>query len=287
MCLVVVLTLTAGMSHADVVEGTCTSSSSSASCNRDVTHGLAMLQQAAKTEKRSFAKSGHDEVGSNSKNAGHASLSVSMKGEEDAAIVEGNAVAAKGTDENAQLLEQPGKKPGGSGEQEGGTAQVSRIVIQMVFGILYYITIVSKYPSYKDLPEPNQAAKDLQEINEVSATCQTSVANCLLSWCCSGPRAAHTFYSTLGLNYFFCCLLMSCFPCCTLWYVNSFTELNEKLGGEKRNMFVGLICACLCSCCVIAQDAESLDRVVGVKTGFCGISDDPRQDVAQGATVTQ
>merc|ERR1719486_366619 len=226
-----------------------------------------MLQQAAKTEKRSFAKSGHDEVdgsGSNSKNAGHASLSV-----------EGNAVAAKGTDENAQLLEQPGQKPGGSGEQEGGTAQVSRIVIQMVFGILYYITIVSKYPSYKDLPEPNQAAKDLQEINEVSATCQTSVANCLLSWCCSGPRAAHTFYSTIGFNYWAGCILMSCFPCCTLWYMNSFRVngmyLNEKLGGQRRSALMGLICACFCSCCVIAQDAESLDRITGYETRLCSV----------------
>jgi len=165
--------------------------------------------------------------------------------------------------------------------------QVPRILIQMVFGLVYYIVIVSKYPSYKDLPEPNQAAKDLQKIDEVSATCRTSCENCLLSWCCSGPRAAHTFYSTLGLNYVFCCLVTSCFPCCALWYVNSCTDLNEKLGGERRNLFVGAICACLCSCCVIAQDAESLDLVNGVKTGFCGISADPRQDVAQGNPVTQ
>merc|ERR1719272_1375339 len=119
----------------------------------------------------------------------------------------------------------------------------------IIFGVFYYLIIVKKYPSYIDLPEPNTAAKDLQHLNVVSATFQTSFANCILSWCCTGPRAAHTFYSTIGSNYWLCCALTSVLPCCTLWYTNSFTDLNEKLGGEKRNVFMGLICACFCSCC--------------------------------------
>merc|ERR1719337_292085 len=97
------------------------------------------------------------------------------------------------------------------------------------------------------------------------------MSNLFLSWCCTGPRAAHTFYTTIGFNYWAGCFLTSLFPCCTLWYFNSFTDLNERLGGEKRSAVMGLICACCCSCCVIAQDAEALDKITGARTQLCGV----------------
>jgi len=141
-----------------------------------------------------------------------------------------------------------------------------RVVAQLIFALLYYVLIVRHYPSYRELPPPNQEAKALQEQNEVTATFHASLSNLFLSWCCSGPRAAHTFYSVLGFNYWLGCALTSCFPCCTLWYFNTFTQLNNRLGGEKRSIFMGLMCACCCSCCVIAQDAETLDVMHGLET---------------------
>jgi len=164
----------------------------------------------------------------------------------------------------------PAAVPGRTGQTEED-AHGGRVIGQLIFGILYYLLIVKHYPSHLDLPPPSEDAKALQAVNEISATTHASMPNLILSYCCTGPRAAHTFYSTLGFNYWAGCILMSCFPCCTLWVFNSFTKLNQKLGGEKRNAFKGLLCACLCSCCVVAQDAETLDRITGYETRLCSV----------------
>jgi len=158
------------------------------------------------------------------------------------------------------------------GAVSGGT-WTTRILVQFLFGVIYYFLVVAKYPKLDGL-QPTPEAIQLQSENEVSATFLTSFPNCFFSWCCSGPRAAHTFHSTGVLDFWPGCIAMSLFPCCTLWLVNSFTDLNSKLGGVKRNLFMGLVCACCCSCCVIAQDAESLDMITGAKTNLCGVDDE-------------
>mmetsp|Transcript_80947 Transcript_80947/g.143365 ORF Transcript_80947/g.143365 Transcript_80947/m.143365 type:complete len:229 (+) Transcript_80947:68-754(+) len=145
----------------------------------------------------------------------------------------------------------------------------SRVAMQLVFGLIYYMLIVSKYPVLSG--EPTPAARKLQAVDELSALCDVSFPICICSWLCSGPRAAHTFYST-GISDYWCSLLgMSLFPCCVLFVANSFTDLNEKLGGQKRGLLMSCLCSYCCSCCVIAQDAESLDLSTGVRTGFCGV----------------
>lgn len=154
--------------------------------------------------------------------------------------------------------------------KEQQTSYVGRMVAQLIFAILYYFIIVKKYPILS--ANPTEEAVELQQMHEVLATTRASLPNCILSWCCTGPRAAHTFHTAGVMNYWPGCILMSLFPCCTLWAVNSFMPLNEKLGGSKRNAFMGLISACFCSCCVVAQDAQALDLIAGVKTGFCGVS---------------
>jgi len=162
------------------------------------------------------------------------------------------------------------------GEQETPFSWVQRIVIQLLFGVLYYFLIVSKYPML-DGAKPTPEAVELQELDAVHATMRTSLPNCLLSWFCTGPRAAHTFHSVGVIDYWPGCILMSLFPCCTLWAANSFTDLNEKLGGQKEGIFNGLVCAFCCSCCVVAQDAQSLDLIMGVDTGFFGV-ETPREE---------
>jgi len=155
------------------------------------------------------------------------------------------------------------------GDDIGGT-WITRILLQFLFGFIYYFLIVSKYPKL-DVFQPTPEAIKLQSENEVMATLQASWTNCFFSWCCSGPRAAHTFHSTDVLGYWSGCILMSLFPCCTLWVVNSCTDLNERLGGVKKNPCSGLLCAFCCSCCIIAQDAESLDLITGARTNLCGV----------------
>jgi len=160
-------------------------------------------------------------------------------------------------------------------ERSSGMSYGERVIMQLIFGVLYYFLIVSHYPKLDDVTSGGKVdeAKKLQELDELSATLAVSYPNCFLSFCCTGPRAAHTFHSTGILDYWAGCVLMSCCPCITLWIVNSFTELNERLQGEKRNFCMGAICACFCTCCVVAQDAQSLDYLTGMDTGFCGVED--------------
>merc|ERR1719198_2517917 len=93
-----------------------------------------------------------------------------------------------------------------------------------------------------------------------------SAPNCMLSWCCTGPRAAHTFHSIGLMNYWVGLILMSCCPCCTLMYTNGCTDMNVRLGGSKQNPLEAAICAWCCTCCLVAQDAQSLDYVTGMET---------------------
>lgn len=168
-------------------------------------------------------------------------------------------------------------------EQTGEFGSVNyfiRILIQLLFALIYYYLIVLKYPSieaYVDLKGPLDApvtvpadAKEMQDMNAIEATCHPNMSfpNAGLAFACSGPRAAHTFHSVGLLNYWAGCILMTCCPCCTLFYTNACTTLNMRLGGEKQNCFMSCLCAFCCSCCLIAQDAQTLDLVTGTKTGF-------------------
>jgi len=147
------------------------------------------------------------------------------------------------------------------------------ILVQLLFGVIYYFLIVVKYPKLDHL-EPTPEAIKLQSENEVPATLRSSWPNCFFSFFCSGPRAAHTFHSAGVWNFWPGCITMSLCQCCTLWLVNSFTDLNVKLGGERRGLFMGLVMSCCCSCCVIARDAESLDMITGARTNLCGVDID-------------
>lgn len=161
-------------------------------------------------------------------------------------------------------------------QQAEGGGEVGRLLMQLLFGIIYYFVVVSKYPAYPEgLTSENmpEEAKELQNENEVMSILKVSCSNNFLSFCCTGPRAAHTFHTTDVLNYWVGLLAMTCFPCCTLMWTNAVTDLNEKLGGEKRNILMSCLCACCCACCVVAQDAEALDIVTGSHTGLVGVTE--------------
>jgi len=168
------------------------------------------------------------------------------------------------------LLPQPTEPPTAKdvAQGAGSSAWISRVIVQLVFGVAYYYLIVRHYPKLMTHQTPNIEVITLQEKSEVAAVCSTSWPNLFHSFCCSGPRAAHTFHSVGIMSYWLGFLLMTCCPCCTLFLANSFTDLNARLGGEARDPFMSFICACFCSCCVIAQDAESLDLMSNLQTGF-------------------
>jgi len=149
---------------------------------------------------------------------------------------------------------------------------LTRFVSLMIAGFFYWCCIVSKYPK---LVGPSMTSARLQSENELNATCQASFVNCLYSYLCSQARAAHTFDAAGVCNYWPSLLLMSLCPCPTLFFMNSCSNLNERLGGRKKDCCTGLICSFCCSCCVIAQDAESLDMATGARTQCCGVEHGP------------
>lgn len=142
-------------------------------------------------------------------------------------------------------------------------------ILQAIFAVLYYCMVVNNYP-YWNGPTPQSC-----QIQNEPAPCSltsTSPSNCCLSWCCPQARAAHTFDKTGTIEYWCGCIAMFLCPFCTLCWANACTDLNPKLGGEPANPIASAACTWCCSCCVIAQDAESLDACTGARTEPCGVS---------------
>merc|ERR1711948_109836 len=104
-----------------------------------------------------------------------------------------------------------------------------------LYSIFYFCMIVQNYPDWDG--KPTREAEKLQRKNEVSACCDSLSdghwCNCLLSYFCPQPRAAHTLDKVGICSFWPACVLMFLFPCCTLCYANACTELNERLGGKK------------------------------------------------------
>merc|ERR1719401_701007 len=144
-------------------------------------------------------------------------------------------------------------------------------MVQLLFALAYYFVIADHYPKLDtELSISSEEAIEMQKMNAIDATCSPNMSfpNAGLAFACSGPRAAHTFHSVGLMNYWLGCVLMTCFPCCTLFYTNVCTDLNVYLGGERQSCPMGCLCSFCCSCCLIAQDAQSLDFATRTKTGF-------------------
>lgn len=143
------------------------------------------------------------------------------------------------------------------------------IVAQLIFACIYYQTVVARYPFWQG-PTPYSA--QIQSMAAPCAAMNASPSNMCLSFFCPQARAAHTFDKTGTIDYWCGLMGMLFCPFCTLCWANACTDLNAKLGGQPANPLASLACTWLCSCCVIAQDAESLDAATGVRTECCGVS---------------
>lgn len=145
------------------------------------------------------------------------------------------------------------------------------IITQLVIGIIYYFLVVQYYPALPRNAQPAEGAVQLQRMNPIRGALQATPKICICAFCCPSVRAAHTFGSAGVLNYWLSLLAMLFCPCCTLFLTSACTDLNIRLGGEdhgKWGLLGSALASWLCGCCLIAQDAQSLDLVAGVKTGF-------------------
>lgn len=155
--------------------------------------------------------------------------------------------------------------------EQQAVSYLGTALFQLLYGVIYFCCIVSRYPEHTG--EPTDEARETQGKNEVTAflMCENSFMINLTSCICPAARAAHTYDKT-GLANYWVGLCFSAFcPCLTLFYMNACTDLNEKLGGERRNCLMSAVCAFCCSCCVIAQDGQSLDECTGATVGCCGV----------------
>jgi len=163
--------------------------------------------------------------------------------------------------------------PAASPEEEGsGGSATGRFITQLIFGAFYYFFVVKNSERLPPGVIAGKAARDFQSMDVFSATGNSSLVNILMGWCCSGPRAAHTFNSVGILNYWLGLVLMTCAPCCTLLWANTSTDYLEKLGGTKHSCIKAAVCSFLCSCCLITQDAEALDLILAQSKGVVGDS---------------
>lgn len=150
----------------------------------------------------------------------------------------------------------------------GAISHAVRVLMQIFFGVMYFLLIVRYYPQLPPNARPPQQAVDIQKMNPIVATFNVSPKIFLCSYMCPGPRAAHTYESSGIMNYWMGLICMSCFPCCTLFLANTVTDLNPRLGGDQMSFVGGCLASFFCSCCLIAQDAQALDYVSGVDTHF-------------------
>mmetsp|Transcript_144877 Transcript_144877/g.255370 ORF Transcript_144877/g.255370 Transcript_144877/m.255370 type:complete len:285 (-) Transcript_144877:77-931(-) len=148
---------------------------------------------------------------------------------------------------------------------------LSRAFAQLAFGVIYYLCIVRHYPKLQSRNTETIEALALREKGPLAAACSASGASLFHAFCCSGPRAAHTFDRVGIMNYWLGFITMTALPCCTLCAVETCTGLTTKLGGKPRSLLANCFLSCLCSCCVIVQDADSLDLIMNVETGLFSI----------------
>lgn len=144
---------------------------------------------------------------------------------------------------------------------------VAYFVGQIIFGFVFHALVTTKYPECL-APTDNSKA-----IMEEGAACRISLGPiCMQSWCCIGPTIGHVLDRTAVCGYWPALICGTCFPMCTIFYATNMSEMNVKLGGQKRELVDGLGVACCCSCCEVARGIEALDAATGSTMGCLSFS---------------
>lgn len=148
--------------------------------------------------------------------------------------------------------------------------------LQILLGIIYGIVIMRFYPKMSLLNAVRKTPEAAEEVMGhsplgVLLRCEASPQIVCSSCCAWGARAAHTYHSTRIMNYCLGLLLMSTLPCCTIFFVASCCGLRKRLGGSNMHVCESCLCSFCCGCCMIAQEAQALDYVMGVEIGLYGL----------------
>jgi len=144
---------------------------------------------------------------------------------------------------------------------------VNRIIVQLFFGVLFYCIVASKYPK---VSAPNERSVGIMN-ESVCFRCPCSQA-CLLSLFCPAAMMGHIMHSSEVLNYWVGLIASALCPCITVFYAHTCSEVNTKLGGERKGCFMGCLEAMLCSCCVILKMSDATDAATGTTVGCCSVN---------------
>lgn len=94
-----------------------------------------------------------------------------------------------------------------------------KLVVEIIFGIMYYCMFVSKYPTFSPTVRANVEAIKIQSTKDVESLKEVAFPNCLLSYLSSGPCAACPFHSKGFKTYCLGLLAMTLMPCSTVCVV--------------------------------------------------------------------
>ena len=156
--------------------------------------------------------------------------------------------------------------------------QYAYAIDQFIIGIVFYFLVQSKYP--KLTSAPNEDSRKVMG----EATCFRfgSGQRCFIGWCCPAAGIAHVLNATLEVNYWLALFVGSFYPGATTLYAISFTDMNVRLGGEKKSCFTGFWEGCCCACCTINQVNEALDECTRAKTECCQVGQMRETDAEYG-----
>lgn len=153
---------------------------------------------------------------------------------------------------------------GGGGSP--ASAAVPTVAV-FTFVAVFYCLVSSKY---QPVGGPNA---DSKRIMEEGSACRIKPGfHCCFSCCCNLTAIAHNLNATGTMNYWVAVLFGCCCPCIINCVALSCTDHNEKLGGEKKNAFVGCLEGVCCGCCVNAQWMEAADAATGQTTSCCSVT---------------
>ena len=150
--------------------------------------------------------------------------------------------------------------------QKAKTDQRNQMIVQAVFGVIFYFLVASKYEAVK-----GENAKSTAIMAEGTCCRIQPGVPCMLAWCCPAATLAHNLNATGSLNYWVALIGALLCPCCTVWYGASFSEHNEKLGGKKE-CCNGCMLAFCCNCCLQTQWLQAADAATGQTTGFFAVT---------------
>jgi len=156
-------------------------------------------------------------------------------------------------------------------------------IMNVLIFVIFWLMVVAKY---RPLAAPTELSAQMMNKNAVEGSLHVCCeAVCWVSYCCPTVRWAGTLHAANILNFWTVMLIWAVSYAVSICWADfaffqfllycipiAFTDLNEKLGGEKDNCCEACLCTFFCSCCVNVKYALALDYATHQKVGCFNVS---------------